>query len=247
GDAGRLAAAWRAEPRRALGRGAGGAWRRGREVTGAARVRNRLAAAYLSPDLLDLRARLLRRAAVVDDVVGAAALLVDGHLGTDHGPRSLLREAATLHQTLDLHLLRRVHEHHAGEKAFEPILIEQRHVLHHHLCAAFDRLGGASGHPLAYQRMDDGVQSPPRLLVVEHQAAEPLAVDATVPADALPELAHHRFEARRARLVDGVAGLVGVDDRGSQLAKDAGHRRLARTDAACQADQLQRLRIWNDG
>ena len=98
----------------------------------------------------------------------AAALLLDGHLGADHGSRSLLGEAAALHQPRDLHLLRHVHEHHAGKKVLEPVLVEQRHVLHDHLGAAFDRLRGAGGHPLPYERMHDGVQPASRLLVIEH-------------------------------------------------------------------------------
>src|SRR2546423_2443854 len=66
----------------------------------------------LRPQLLDLGARLVSIPAVVDHVLGAAALLVDRHLRGDDGASELLAQAAAVDEPAQLHPRRDVHEHH---------------------------------------------------------------------------------------------------------------------------------------
>src|SRR6202158_6611650 len=86
----------------------------------------------LFPDLLDLLARCLPAAAVVDHVVRERALFLDRHLRRDHRAGPLFTEAAPLGQALELDLFGHVDEQHSRIKAGEVVFEEQRYVLKHH-------------------------------------------------------------------------------------------------------------------
>ena len=87
--------------------------------------------------------------------------------------------------------------------------------------------------------MDYRVQAMAGVLVLEDQLAQAFAVDAPVADILRSELAHHRVEAWASRGVYLVAGLVGVDDGRTELAKHLGHGRLPRPRAAGQPNELQ--------
>jgi len=193
------------------------------------------------PQAFDLRASRLPRARVVDHMGRAAALLVDRHLDGDHLAGPLGREAAPAHQTLDLDLAGDPDENGGWEQSFEFVLEQERDILHDHAGATCERLGGPRGHPLAHERVDDRVQAAARVRVCEHQLAEGLPVDTPVAHVVRAEVANHRLETRRSRLVDRVAGLVRVDDLGPELTQDCRHCRFPRTDATCESNELHHL------
>ena len=87
--------------------------------------------------------------------------------------------------------------------------------------------------------MDYRVQAMAGVLVLEDQLAQAFAVDAPVADILRSELAHDRVEAWASRRVYLVAGLVGVDDGRTELAKHLGYGRLPRPRAAGQPNELQ--------
>src|SRR5256885_1498415 len=87
--------------------------------------------------------------------------------------------------------------------------------------------------------MNDRVQSPPGVGILENELAEADAIDAIVSHVVGSELALDQVEPQAPRLIDGVARRVGVDDRRAELAKHLGNRRLARPRAPGQPNELQ--------
>jgi hypothetical protein len=93
----------------------------------------------------------------------------------------------------------------------------------------------------------DRVQAPAGVRVLEDELAQRFPVDVGV-AYVLPaEVPNHCRESRRSRLVDSVAGLISIDDLGSELAQDRRHRRFARTDASRESNELHHLRCCING
>ena len=74
---------------------------------------------------------------------------------------------------------------------------------------------------------------------MEDQLSQARAIDLAAAHIFGTEFTHHGVEARGLWGVDGMAGLISVDHRGSELAKHLGRGGLARPRAACQPNELQ--------
>ena len=184
----------------------------------------------LSPQVLHLGARQLCRAAVVNDVLRSAALLVDRHLGGDDLASPIRREATPCDQALDLDLLGNPYQDDRIEQMLQSVLEQQRNVLNDDLGAPFGRLGCPRRHPLAHERVDYRVQPLTRVRVFENQFAQTLSIDAAIAPVVLAKLLDHSREARSPGLVNGVRSLVSIHHLGAELSQHAGDRRFPRTD-----------------
>jgi hypothetical protein len=124
-----------------------------------------------------------------------------------------------LDQALELDALGDVHQHDRRVETLEPVLKEKGHFLHNHARTALRGFGGACGHPLADQRMDDGVEAQARVLVVEDKLPQPGAIDASIAHELGSELSDHLLEARASRFVRGVGRIVGVQHLRAELSQ----------------------------
>ena len=79
-----------------------------------------------------------------------------------------------------------------------------------HSCASLHRLSRPRVKPVAHQWVHNRVKSAPVIGIRENKLTQPPAVDVAFDDELLAKLADDGREARGARFVDGVGGLVGV-------------------------------------
>jgi hypothetical protein len=162
-------------------------------------------------------------AGVVDDVVCELALLVQRHLRADAPHRLFAPVALALQLSLHLQVLGHP-DHHGGVEgqaggavaAGPAPLEEKRDVEHHQRRPGLPGGHQAAGHLGPHLGMDEGVQTPPRLRIAEHDGAERLAVEGTRRVDHLgPEGRRDLRQQRLSRRLKLVDDGIGVDHGGA--------------------------------
>ena len=192
----------------------------------------------------DLRLGLRGLAGIVDDEVGAAHLLGEGHLARDAPLRLRAGEAVPRHEAAELRRGLRVHDDHAVHLARGADLDEERDVEHDQPVEALGRPRVEDGLPPG---RDGGMRDP-----LQDLAARGIGEDER--PEALPvELAVRPRHVRAERLDDGAPGglvrrddlageEVGVDEPAPQLHQLPADRRLAGRDPAGEPDEQERAR-----
>ncbi len=176
-------------------------------------------------------------ARVVDHVVGLLQALLPRDLRADAGLGVGALEAPLGHQTLEGDFGRAVDHDHRVQLHRVPVdRRQQGDGQHHDVVGALQRFTRLN-HGDPDGRMRDGVELEACVLVGEGHGGERRPVDGAVGRD------DPRAEAVDERLVGGAPGghhiprhLVGVDEDGAALDQQVGDGRLARTDAAREAD-----------
>ena len=176
------------------------------------------------PDPLHLIPRRGAAAAVVNHPSREHPLIFDGHLRRDHRAGTTLIETATLGQSFELEVFGHVDEKHCRIEALETIFKKERNVVDDDLGAALRSLRSTGGHPIPNEGVNYRIQTATRFRVVEHQGAQPAAVDLAVANVFLSELADDGVESGTAWRVRGVRPLVGVNHRGTPFAQHRGDR-----------------------
>src|SRR5262245_33649997 len=179
---------------------------------------------------LDLPARRLRRAAVVDDVVRGFQARRAIDLRADHRERLRFRNRIAPHQALELRRLRRVDDEDPIDEVAEIRLDEQRHGHERVGRLELRELGARAS---ADQRVQDGFEPAALVVVSEDQRAQRRAVE-------LAGRQHHTGPEFRGD--GGQAGLPGgddlarhdvrVDERRAELHEHGAHERFAARNAA---------------
>ena len=194
--------------------------------------------------------KVLERTTGVDDDVGDVQTLLAGCLGTNPGPRVLLRTTIPLDDTS--HLLGRVDVNPDDRVKFvsSASFHEQRNVVNHHdlpvrTTGFFINQSGS----LLDQRMNDSLQTSPGNRIGKDDGPQRRTVQGTVAGEhLLTESLDDLAKPLRSGGHDVVGKLVVIDDDGSSLSQQAGNRRLATGDSARQAypnDAVPVISIWH--
>ena len=190
------------------------------------------------PDFLHSALQLRERSIVFDDVVGARALELSGHLGGDHVHRLGLEQLAILDQALEPHGTARVHEHDPVELAGHVSLEEQWDVADHDLVFARSRLFDQPDPESLDLGMDDLVKFFQLRVIGEDDAAQRGAIEMAVGGNDLGSPSGHDLAVSGGADLDGAAGKdIGVDDRCAALREHLRDRRFAAADVSGESYQ----------
>jgi len=174
----------------------------------------------------------LRITGVIDDIIGTAHLFRQRHLGSDAGAGGGLVDTVAGHEASQLGRLIGGHHQDGIHPPLGPGFEEEGRFIDHQ-----GRAGGQLPQPGFGQggdgRMHDAVEISPRPGIGEDNGGQRRAIKAAVLAQ------HGRAKAlgqtrkkRRSRFYHLARQLIGAENHGSQLMKDAHHAALAGGDAA---------------